>query len=52
MAMFGTSQGAFQPPKEHKPIIAPAPTGATPPAGVVTQPEKTKTVAPSAIKIK
>lgn len=52
MAMFGTTQGAFQAPKEHAPIIAPEPSGATPPNGILAQPEKTKTVTPSTIKIK
>jgi len=52
MSMFGTSQGSFQTPPEHKPIVAPEPSGATPPKGVLMQPEKTQTIKPSAVKIK
>jgi hypothetical protein len=52
MAMFGTTQGTFLAPKEHAPIVAPEPSGSTPPKGVVAQPEKTKTVSPSGNKIK
>ena len=52
MSMFGTTQGSFQNPSEHSPIVAPEPSGATPPAGVVMKPEKTGTIKPSAVKIK
>lgn len=52
MSMFGTSQGSFKPPMEHKPIVAPEPSGATPPKGVVMKPVKTGTIKPSANKIK
>lgn len=52
MSMFGTSQGSFQTPPEHKPIVAPEPSGATPAKGILAEPQKTGQIKPSANKIK
>jgi hypothetical protein len=52
MAMFGTSQGSFQPAKERSPIMPAMPTGSAPGAGEVKKPEATKKISPSSVKIK
>lgn len=52
MSMFGTTQGSFQNPPEHKPIIAPEPSGAVPGKGVLMEPVKTGTISPAANKLK
>lgn len=52
MSMFGTSQGSFQNPVEHKPIVSVKATGSAPGKSEMSTPVKTQTIKPSSNKLK
>jgi hypothetical protein len=52
MAMFGTTQGSFQPTEYHDPIIGKKPGGASAPSGERTTPVATQAIQPNSQPIK
>lgn len=51
MSMFG-SKGSFLAPVERPPIVAGTPNAQVPPKGVLSVPEKTKTIPAASNKLK